>query len=946
MAMMSPAADHQASYPSQHVPTRRGFGAMPLLAAAVLLPLGLTALASWSAWQDAWRNAHTQATHAAEAGAEYVGRVLDGHRMAVDRINDLLRGLPDAEIRAREAELHAVLRALIADTPQLQTAYVLDRHGRFLVSAGVYPVPDDVDMSDREHHALLAGPNPPDVAVTRVYRGRMEDNLFFAVARRRKGTGNRDLPPGAFDGQANVSVDPVVVGEGLRRLFPQPGDSIALVRGDGEVLARSLGYDRPPPIRLPPDSPMRAAFARGEERGTLYAPSGIDGVLRLAVQRKVEGWPVHVVAGRPRNAVVAAWRRATLGHLAVGLPATLLLSALALSVQRQRRKLAQANDELELRVLARTAELTAREHREREVLHSLGEVFYALDSAGRVRFASRLALATWGRTEAEVLGRDFAEVYPLATTSIAWPAQLGVLADRQEVHLCLPSPRTGHWLEMDAYPAADGGVTLAFRDIEDRRRSLLDRVRAEAVLRESEERFRLVAESAPVMLWMGDETGKCLYLNRALREFWGVAPDAIAGFEWAATLHPEDAAHLFAAFAQGMGAQTGFQVEARYRRADGAWRVLLAEARPRFGPDGAFLGMIGVNVDVTETREAEAALRASEQRLRLAQEAGGIGAWEHDLRSGARHWSDSMYRLWGIAPDTPVGIALIDTVIHPEDRLRVRDAVRAASNLLGPLPPLEFRILRPCDGELRWLHSQAEATADANGQPLRQIGIMRDITEQKAAMERLELLMRELDHRAKNALAVVQAAVRLTSKADPQGFAEAIEGRVAALARAHALLAQGRWSGARLRMMMESELAGFLPAGTAQGAAAPHVVLDGPELSLSPAATQSLSMAVHELATNATKHGALSVPGGELRVTWRIEQPGGTLHLRWEERGGPPVTAPPSRRGFGSRVIEATMRNQLGGTMERHWEEAGLVCDFTLPLSRILSSAEAPERAA
>lgn len=149
-----------------------------------------------------------------------------------------------------------------------------------------------------------------------------------------------------------------------------------------------------------------------------------------------------------------------------------------------------------------------------------------------------------------------------------------------------------------------------------------DRARAVTALRDSEERFRLVAESAPVMLWMGDANGKCVYLNAGQRTFWGVAEADVPTFNWNDTVHPEDRDALFTPFAEAMRTQTAFKVEARYRRAsDGAWRLLHTNARPRFDAAGAFLGMIGVNVDITDTREAIAAAQHELEERRRAEAA-------------------------------------------------------------------------------------------------------------------------------------------------------------------------------------------------------------------------------------------------------------------------------------------------------------------------------------
>lgn len=158
------------------------------------------------------------------------------------------------------------------------------------------------------------------------------------------------------------------------------------------------------------------------------------------------------------------------------------------------------------------------------------------------------------------------------------------------------------------------GIFVQGHDVTERRL-------AELALKESEERFRLVAESAPVKLWMGDETGKCIYLNRAQRAFWNVAPEAVPNFDWAATVHPDDRDALYGPFSAAMQSHTPFSVEVRFRRADGEYRIIRTNAQPRFSPRGDFAGMIGVNVDVTEMRRAEEALQASnadlEQRVAL-----------------------------------------------------------------------------------------------------------------------------------------------------------------------------------------------------------------------------------------------------------------------------------------------------------------------------------------
>ena len=171
--------------------------------------------------------------------------------------------------------------------------------------------------------------------------------------------------------------------------------------------------------------------------------------------------------------------------------------------------------------------------------------------------------------------------------------------------------------------------------------------RAGDALRESEERFRLVAESAPVMLWMGDQNGKCVYLNRAQREFWGVDPEAVPEFNWGPTVHPEDHEALFGPFSEAMQAQKGFSLEARFRRADGEYRTVHSTAQPRFGTGGEFLGMIGVNVDITETRRAEKALLTETRNLAVLNRTGATIAAELDLDRIVQTVTDAGVELTG-----------------------------------------------------------------------------------------------------------------------------------------------------------------------------------------------------------------------------------------------------------------------------------------------------------
>ena len=361
-----------------------------------------------------------------------------------------------------------------------------------------------------------------------------------------------------------------------------------------------------------------------------------------------------------------------------------------------------------------------------------------------------------------------------------------------------------------------------------------------------------------------------------------------------------------------------------------------------FAPDGRVIGVSGIIRDLRPRRAAEAALREREERLRLALEGGRLGTWDRDLRTGASAWSAQAAAIWGLPEGEGGGdYAAWHERVHPEDRARISAAFTA--HLAGQTPryELEYRY-RQADGSWRWIATSGQVVArdPETGAPLRAAGVIQDVTERKAAEERQTLLIREVDHRARNALAVVQSILALTRADEPVRFAEAVKGRVAALARAHTLLARDRWEGGDLGALARQELTPF-GAGEAAAAAIggdgppPRVLLEGPPATLVPEAVQPLAMALHELATNATKHGALSAAKGRVELCWRRDAEDGGLRLFWRERGGPPLSGPPSRRGFGSSVVEATIRRQLGGQVAFDWDPAGLCCELRIPAVKV-----------
>jgi len=326
---------------------------------------------------------------------------------------------------------------------------------------------------------------------------------------------------------------------------------------------------------------------------------------------------------------------------------------------------------------------------------------------------------------------------------------------------------------------------------------------------------------------------------------------------------------------------------------------------------------------VTERTEALALsgdrLRQSEQGRSLALAAGNMGSWDFNLVSGAWFWDEGQSHIFGV--DHACFVPSVEKVrqgIYSEDIEKVREQLLGLS-AENTTCECEFRIVRPT-GDVRWCTAVAVASFDEVGKPVRFSGVTTDITERKEAETRQALLAREVDHRAKNTLAVVQAIVRMAKRETIEDYTKAVEGRIGALAQTHELLSQSRWEGADIRRLVEEELAPY------QGETPPRVTMSGPSLVLLPEQAQLVAMAVHELATNAAKYGSLSVEAGKVDVTWSNQE--GKLYLDWTEKGGPAVL-PPSRLGFGTKIISSLGGGRRGRT-QFNWRPAGL--SFTLEL--------------
>ena len=454
-------------------------------------------------------------------------------------------------------------------------------------------------------------------------------------------------------------------------------------------------------------------------------------------------------------------------------------------------------------------------------------------------------------------------------------------------------------------------------------RASAERARLAALndLQESEQRFRLMAEHAPVMIWMCDAQGRCLHLNQMLRRFWNVADDDIGAFDWRTSMHPHDVERVMDAMGKALKLRERVSVTGRYRNATGEYRTLETLAHPRFGADGGFLGLTGVNTDITERERAEKALRDSEERFRLVVEAAPSGMIMTDGAGRILMINQLAEKLFGYERGELDGRE-IEILVPPAMR-DLHPALRA-SHLSGSREPVKGEVMGRCkDG--RDIPLEVGVNPILTSEGIRAIATVADIAERKRTEAQRELLVAELNHRVKNTLAVVQGLAYQTFRDTDAAARRAFEGRLQALATAHDLLTRSNWENTSLAQLVTDTLK---PAGANRA----RIEAAGPPIRLSPHAALTIALALHELFTNTLKYGALSNEHGRVRLDWRHLEGAGKLSIEWREQGGPPVRQP-MRRGFGSLLLERTLARDLDGRVTLAFEPSGVVCVIEMPIA-------------
>ena len=484
------------------------------------------------------------------------------------------------------------------------------------------------------------------------------------------------------------------------------------------------------------------------------------------------------------------------------------------------------------------------------------------------------------------------------------------------------------WIELRAFvsyrddgrPQRVAGVNI----------DVTERKRAEAALEEGRARYCALYNDNPSMYFTVDAVGTVLSVNEFGAQQLGYTPAELVGRSVLEVVHEGDregARRWLASCAQN--ADTIATTEMRKVRRDGStmWVRKVARAVQGFGGQA----LVVVCEDITERKEAELALAEREAQLALAGRAARVSSFVVDYATLLIQASPGFAAIHGLAEEAQeLTCEEWQAHLHPDDlarfeaqRSRVFAEQRRELNM-------EYRVVG-ADGEARWIELRSLVYYDGDGRPTRLVGVHIDITERKRAEDQQSRLVAELDHRVKNVLATVQAVAAQTLQASSsmEHFVAALDGRVRSMASTHELLSHRRWLGIPLAELVERELAPYATGSNTE--------FSGPEVMLSAEAGQTIGMVLHELVTNAAKHGALSVSSGRVSIYWRLPHNGsasGRLVFTWRETGGP-LVAPQSKSGYGMDVVRSIIPYELGGTVDHVLASEGVGCQIKIPLAHL-----------
>ncbi|WP_246215873.1 PAS domain-containing sensor histidine kinase [Microvirga makkahensis] len=460
---------------------------------------------------------------------------------------------------------------------------------------------------------------------------------------------------------------------------------------------------------------------------------------------------------------------------------------------------------------------------------------------------------------------------------------------------------------------------------------------AQQELRESEALKGSILDAALDCIVSINHESNIIEWNTAAERTFGYSREAALGRDLAELIIPPEFRErhrqgMVHYLATGKGPVLNRRIELEAVRADGSrFPVELAISPISSGDSPRFTAYLR---DITLNKQVEAAQRETEQRLRSTYEHAFTSIAEVDASGRFLRVNEQLSIITGYSREELLGRTFIE-ITHPDDRGADLDQFRR--QMAGELDAyaLEKRYVRK-DGSTVWIELSASRVDDGSGKPLYGIRVARDITERKRAEEHQRLLINELNHRVKNTLTTVQSIVfqTLRNAPTPEDAQTALSSRLIALSKAHDVLTRESWEAASLHQIVLEAMEPFRAQGESR------IRVAGPEVRLPPSMALAVAMALQELATNAVKYGSLSNETGKVELRWSLDKTNSLahLHLRWEESGGPPVR-PPSRRGFGTRLIERSLAGDLQGEAKIEFALTGVVCTITAPVPDPIGAA-------
>jgi PAS domain S-box-containing protein len=458
--------------------------------------------------------------------------------------------------------------------------------------------------------------------------------------------------------------------------------------------------------------------------------------------------------------------------------------------------------------------------------------------------------------------------------------------------------------------------------------------RTEAALRESEATFRAMFDSSAVgKIEIEVPTGRFLRANAAMCRLVGYSEEELLKLTVFDITHPDERdGDRESLRSMDAGMLPVFDREKRYIRKNGKSIWARVTANTILNEAGQPARNTAVIQDISDRKRAEQDLEASRTRLQLALDAAHLGWFQYDpLRRSGR--ADERFKeIFGFVSDD-IPLDTLMEQVHSDDREKARSSLTSWLDPTDTKPTVvEFRVRRP-DGEVRWVEIHGLATFEGEGAArgaVSLIGTAQDITERKEHEEKEHLLMREINHRAKNMLSVVHAIAKQTAAEKPEDFVERFSERIQALSANQELLVRNEWRGVDVGDLVRTQLSHFTDL------IGSRIVVDGSKVRLNPASAQAIGLALHELATNAGKHGALSTVKGRIDIGWRVTNDD-KFNMSWTEHGGPQISAP-KRHGFGTTVIKSMAERTLDGQVHLDFLPSGVAWHLTCPAANALES--------